>query len=129
MADLQHRVQDVSSDESTQERVGKALLRELEQLKLVENLQALSSDLKTTATKLEDRVQHQGEHLERFFTDQLANHKTENDRNLNYQVKEVVTCHVGPLAKSRGRLLCVVVVGSFLKESIYLGGMDTRNMF
>ena len=101
VADVQQRIFDVASDETTQERVQKALLKELEHLKIVENIQALSGDLKTSGTKMEDRIEHQGQHLERFFTDQLANAKSENDRNLNFQIKEVLSCHVAPLAKSR----------------------------
>ena len=68
MTALDQKVSDFASEESTQERVQKALIKELDQLKIIENIQSLSGGMKTNAVKLEGYIKHTGEHLEKVIS-------------------------------------------------------------
>ncbi|CAD7949510.1 unnamed protein product [Amoebophrya sp. A25] len=96
---LSGKVDDFASDESTQERVQKALLRELGELKIVENIQNLSGSLKATSVKLEDKIANQGEHWEQMLHENLKNAKDEISQLISMKLQEFLVANVVPLQK------------------------------
>ncbi|CAD7946581.1 unnamed protein product [Amoebophrya sp. A120] len=96
---LSQKVDDFASDESTQERVQRALLKELDELKIVENIQNMSGSLKASVAKMEDRIRHTGEHAEQMLQQNLKNAKADIDSLIDMKLKEFVVAHLVPIQK------------------------------